>query len=442
MADFIGQLSNARRLFSPDKTLEQTWFPPYLDQFPGVRRDFADEFYIAPGDPGGLADERARVRLNETEEAFLDRRARVLNHLIARFAERFGDHALLSFLPGGDRLKTERELIDDRADFLADYPAVSRTRGQGFNQQPEDPAEIWDSDNISGLERRVSRLLGVDDPSRRDLYCGEVFAALFGTRAQAGEFVATVRGPGATRLLTSEETFATRQAALDAARPLEFLMASPETYEVDASAGVGAVRLRLTGGGAALTSQRLYDTEADAVADAREILLRHNELLASDICDSEGMHLIEHILLRPRRNGDRLMQVCLGDECRFCGEEDPYSFRVSIALPYWPERFRDLDFRRFAERVIREETPAHIHPRICWIDNADMRALDIAHRAWREALAQKPRDPDALSDTAGDLIAALENMRTIYPPATLHDCDEGGDDGAVVRLGETNLGLF
>jgi hypothetical protein len=442
MADFIGQLANARRLFSPDKTLEQTWFPPYLDTFPGTRGDFPGEFYIGAGDPGGLADERVRVRLTETEEAFLDRRARVLNHLIARFAERFGDYALISHQLSGDRLRTERELLDDRADFLADYPAVSRARGQAFNQLPEDPAQLWDSDNISGLQRRVARLLGIDDPSRRDLHCTEVFPALFGTRAQAGQFSLTVRGPGATRLFTSEESFPTRDAALAAARPLEFRMRAPQTYTVDPSGGTGAVRLRLSGGGASFTDRRMFDTEADAVAAARAILERHNRLLQSDICNSEGMHLIEHILLRPRNPGDRLMQVCLSEDCSFCGEEDPYSFRISVLLPYWPRRFQDLNFRRFAERVIREETPAHIHARICWIDNADMLALDTAHREWREALASKPVDAPLLSTRAQTLIEVLESLRTVYPPATLHDCDEGGDDDNIVRLGETNLGLF
>ena len=30
----------------------------------------------------------------------------------------------------------------------------------------------------------------------------------------------------------------------------------------------------------------------------------------------------------------KLFEVCLGDDCKFCGEEDPYSFRMSLILPY------------------------------------------------------------------------------------------------------------
>lgn len=438
IADYLGQLAAARRMLSPDKTLEQTWFPPYLDHFPGLRSDFESEFFAQPT---ALADETVRVRLNETEEGFLDRRARSLNHLIARFAERFADYALISFQLSGDRLMTARELINERCDFLADYPRISRQRGQGFNQLPEDPADIWDSDNISGLERRAGRLLGIADLSRRDLHCDEVFEELFSTLDDGGAFRVTIVNDADEVLFSSQETFPTADDALDAARPLAFLMAADTTYLIDDSAGGGAVVFRLEGGGTVLTQQGTFADVPTAVQAAHQVLDRHNALLFEDFCDAEGMHLIEHILLRPRSPGDALFEVCLQDDCAFCGEEDPYSFRVSVVLPYWPERFRDLNFRRFAERVIREECPAHIHPRICWVDNADMAALDATHLAWRTALAAWPRDEAALSQAAADLIAVLDNLRTVYPPATLHDCDDGGDDN-VVRLDETNLGHF
>jgi hypothetical protein len=441
LADYLGQLAGARRLLSPEKTvtLEQTWFPPYLDHFPGLRGAFEDEFFT---NPAQLSNEIFRVRLNETEEAFLERRARALNHLIARFAERFADYALISFQLSGDRLMTARELIDERCDFLTDYPRLSRHRGKGFNQMPESADEIWDSENISGLERRAGRLLGIADLTRRNLHCDELFDLLFETTdAGPGAFRLIIQNGQDETLFSSEETFPTTDDALNAARPLAFLMAEENTYVVDDSAGETAVVLRLEGGGAVLTQQGTFAERHAAYAAAQAILQRHNTLLHEDHCDSEGMHLIEHILLRPRAPGDALMQICLNESCTYCGEEDPYSFRVSVVLPYWPERFRNLHFRRFAERVIREECPAHIHPRICWVDNADMAALDASHRAWREALAAWPRDDALLAQTAADLITVLENLRTIYPPATLHDCDDGGDDN-IVRLDETNLGFF
>ncbi|MDV7144027.1 hypothetical protein R3X27_15165 [Tropicimonas sp. TH_r6] len=441
LADFLGQLTAARKMLSP-KEIDRMWHSPYLDGLPGLRRDFPEEFYV---DPPVLADDTTRTRLNETEDQFLDRRARALDHLIARFAERFADYALMSFRLSGARLKTARELLTDRADFLADYPRTSRERGKGYNQRPEDLSELWDSDTVAGLVRRATRLLGIDPasgPMARDLHCAALADQLFAARALAGQFVAVIRGPGSQRLLTSEETFVDSASALAAARAFAFALTRAETYEVDASAGVGAVRLRLVTDGVTLTARRQFDTEQDAVAAARAIIDRHNEVLASDLCDSEGMHLIEHLLLRPRRPGDGLFEVCLGDECDFCGEEDPYSFRISVILPFWPERFANLDFRRYAERLIREECPAHIHPRICWIDNAQMAELDATHRAWRVARAADPVDSGDLGAASDALIALMDRLRTIYPPATLHDCDEAGDDDNLVRLGSTNLGLF
>jgi hypothetical protein len=46
---------------------------------------------------------------------------------------------------------------------------------------------------------------------------------------------------------------------------------------------------------------------------------------------------------------------------------DPYSYRVSVVLPGFAYRFQDPDFRRYAETVIRQEIPAHILAKICWV---------------------------------------------------------------------------
>src|SRR5690606_11392965 len=103
-------------------------------------------------------------------------------------------------------------------------------------------------------------------------------------------------------------------------------------------------------------------------------------LTSDEVCVDEGFHLIEHILLRPFTDSDQLMQVCLPEDCAFCGEEDPYSFRVSLILPYWPGRFSNVHFRQFFEQTARMEAPAHIHLKICWISNDQMKALDEKYK--------------------------------------------------------------
>ncbi len=157
--------------------------------------------------------------------------------------------------------------------------------------------------------------------------------------------------------------------------------------------------------------------------------------------NAEGMHLIEHILLRPAATGDKLMQMCFGEGCVACGEEDPYSFRVSVILPYWPRRFRNLNFRALLERTIREEAPAHVQVKICWIGQQQMTELDAAYRAWLAAKGAVTPSATTIRDTTRRLIEILESLSTVYPSASLHDCD-AGEDETIVRLGTTALGIF
>lgn len=93
-------------------------------------------------------------------------------------------------------------------------------------------------------------------------------------------------------------------------------------------------------------------------------------LLGFDTSFEEKIIVVEHILLRPKFPGDALMQVCLDKDCTTCGEEDPYSFQMTIVMPGWAAPFdTNLDLRRFADRTIRLETPAHILVKICWVGN-------------------------------------------------------------------------
>jgi hypothetical protein len=437
LADYLGQLANLRRLYSLDKTLARTWFSPHVTQVAGSLGRFEDEFYV----DAALADETARTRLNETEEQFLDRRNRVLDHLIARFAERFADYALLSFRLSGDRLKTSAQLIDDKIDFLAEYPRLSRGRGQAANLRPENLALVWDSDNVSGLERRVGRLLGIDDPSRRNLACAGHLDALLDAEESAGSFRVVVRDAAGATLFASAETFADADAARAAAAQAYPALRDEGALEVAETQGATTYTLRIVSGTQPLTHQAAFDTEVAATQAARALIDRYDALLAADLCDAEGMHLIEHILLRPAAEGDPLMRVCLGDDCGFCGEEDPYSFRVSAVLPYWPARFRDLNFRALLERTLREEAPAHVQVKVCWIGQRQMAELDAAYRAWLTARAAATPNPATVRTRTRRLIEVLEGLTTVYPAASLHDCD-AGEDETLVRLGSTALGIF
>ena len=182
-----------------------------------------------------------------------------------------------------------------------------------------------------------------------------------------------------------------------------------------------------------------FDTEVQA---SNSINLFINEF--NNECDNEGLHLIEHILLRPRNNQFGLAPVCLDPTCDFCGEQDPYSFRISVVLPYWPAHLRSLAFRNYFENMIRKESPAHTTVKVCWVNNSSLFEFENAYKSWLTALANYSFDQSTINtfQIANDsLIQLLFNLHSEYPVATLHDCDESQDTNPVM-LGKTILGSF
>ena len=164
-----------------------------------------------------------------------------------------------------------------------------------------------------------------------------------------------------------------------------------------------------------------------------------------------GFHLLEHILLRPSKDKDQLLSVCLDSGCDHCGEEDPYSFKVSIILPFWVKRFTNMHFRSYVETLFRSEAPAHVFLKICWIDKDEMKKFETALSDWMKAKADYnealPAPGDAkqkkYSAALEKLIVSMQDLRTDFPEATLHDCtdkDEANDNR--VFLGHTALGTF
>ncbi|MDJ0839635.1 MAG: hypothetical protein QNK37_24165 [Acidobacteriota bacterium] len=122
---------------------------------------------------------------------------------------------------------------------------------------------------------------------------------------------------------------------------------------------------------------------------------------------------------------------------------DPYSFRVSLILPYWLVRFRNMHFRAFIEHLIRMHLPAHLFARICWLNQEQMDLFEKAYRPWRKALADYlafnecgRTPPEKIvkqrTQTQNRLIEIWLNLRSVYPQATLMDCIEGDHENPVV----------
>lgn len=160
----------------------------------------------------------------------------------------------------------------------------------------------------------------------------------------------------------------------------------------------------------------------------------------------EGMYIVEHILLRPDKISavpDEFMPMCIDPNGNYCRPLDPYSFRIDVVLPGYSLRLRNKYFRQYAERIIRMETPAHILPRICFVDEAHMLEFETVYEEWRAAKRKSVQLNVPMDKVINSkLIEVLENLFTIYDQGYLADCDDDTDDINPTVLGATYLGTL
>lgn len=182
---------------------------------------------------------------------------------------------------------------------------------------------------------------------------------------------------------------------------------------------------------------------------------------------TEGMHLVEHLLLRPRFGENELSEDDKKDlllpsylirneedkepEIEIKGFDptddddsfddyimgaDPYSFWLTVVLPHWSARFRDLDFRDFFEGTLRREAPAHIGLNIVWVTPSEMQKFEKVWRKWLE-VADDPTH-NLYNCRKKCLLDVFKNLKSITPEAGLLDCSTGASSKLII-LDKTTL---
>ena len=471
LANYLAQLADVKNQFSVDykqnsnngfsyavQPLYRKSDDPAREDFPDLEnlyKDFIDtlrpdtdydNFDSIKADWNRFVEKNEnKKKLHETTEGdqgYLDRRNRFLDHLIARFGESFTDYALLLY-DMSDKKQAAAQLIEDKEDFLAQYPVISRDRGKGFLYKPcfEGLCDIWFSANVSGLKNRLCKLLGINDARRKPMgYDWADLLTYFTFTGSENNKTFHFSIDGAIVLSSSKTYTEPRDAEADIRSLLE-LSLEEENYTLLSDHDF---QVRDKGGKILAAHGSGFPNEEDARTVIREFI----KFLA-DTFFMEGMHIIEHILLRPVDNREvsakeaeeGYFRECFDTrDCR-CPVHDHYSFRISVILPYWPVRFRNMNFREYAEKIIHRETPAHILPRICWIAPNAMKEFEDAYKTWLMESALLEPDKKSLDTAIHELIKALARLTSVYPTTRLNHCTKEGNDNAVI-LDKTILGTF
>ncbi|WP_028978414.1 hypothetical protein [Sporocytophaga myxococcoides] len=162
LANYLSQLANVKKLFSLKEDLMQTYFYQTLDSVPDVKpllkerkHEFIDEtdlhFSTSLNYYLGLPE------LVKVKDNYTDRRNRFLDYLLAIHGESYTQYSLSQFNYYFNESEFERHLIQNKTRLLKSLSTINKNRARGFNYLESSV----DTDNITGMEAKISILLGL-----------------------------------------------------------------------------------------------------------------------------------------------------------------------------------------------------------------------------------------------------------------------------------------
>ncbi|MDI1257345.1 MAG: hypothetical protein PSV16_14720 [Flavobacterium sp.] len=504
LAGYFKHLDMVKEQLSVNSTLKRTYFTQALKGIEGFN-ELIKNYNTQDNDI--LTDTLYRELDNSVE-----RRNEILDHLISRFAETFSDYTFLMKSIYGNA--TDEIVLENKQAFLNGYASLSLDRGLGYDYTIPDTSNPWSTNNVSGVQKRIARLLGMKNYNHRNVSDSPVVITQTGTGSSASH-TWKIKGADNTSIVLSSiagqpmEYLATRvmhQAVFQIIQideeELENELNALTTEYLQNNDGkqIGNMIARFSSGG------HYYFDVIDDTVD-KNVIATHKRTapynLIKDLKDAitetvkyfkygfteEGIFLVEHMLLKPTfkdyqlKDGGigcmaidasflvhpeelilgkniasdilvkddlepgqspiALMETC-EDGCEI-DVYDPYSYRVSIVLPGYTLRNEDQDYRNFAETLIRQELPAHVLAKICWVGNRRSKTgqNDLAgfETAFKKFLYDKASDKTTLNNSTQKLLDAMEFLNNIYPPGKLLDCAADNNDSldGKIILGQSNI---
>lgn len=330
------------------------------------------------------------------QDDYTERKGRLYDYLLALYGEAFPQTTLRRFTHyhGAD---IEAWLLEAKRRLIVALVELGAGRGRAYNYLAATQQGAW----LSPLQRRAAILLGFDDQHATLM---PVWRGAALTLSEGSATPDRHQQPPVPALMPLPPAQPTQ---VPTARLLVPLDGCDETMFAD-GALLSNYRLVQTGSGASLYCRSAsgwmamgeYASTGDAISAAHASVAS----LVTLNRQCEGMHLIEHVLLRPRQ--DEVGGVG--------GAAVPAAFfeaRISLVLPRWTLRCADSDFRNFVEETVREHCPAHLHASFLWLAPALMAQFEDLQTHWRTALSQTHADGSSLQQTALALVSFLRQHK-------------------------------
>jgi hypothetical protein len=321
LAGHLVQLNHLRELFTMDESVEHTYFNRVLTEIQGLQALLIDQNNRGSDHFDQVQQDFMQVlqQLMESPEQFASRRNRFLEHFLGRFSEDRKEYDAINrwLMPAG----ADQRLVQDKINMLKDgeYTAISSDRGRGYNYTCPD---FWDTDNVSGTERRIGRLLGFKSIERHDLaprfIITEPVMVLNNKKQQEQKLNKKGKPLNVVKFLDPENNEQVLLTSVEAVEGcctellisdiLEHADIIAHTKQHDdlnrrarKTAGpVGSFWFEVWDGPDVETAVLLAESMRFDKKENRDIAFTALQNAMKDINSNEGLHMVEHLLLRPR----------------------------------------------------------------------------------------------------------------------------------------------
>lgn len=373
LANFLQHIQHLQRLFALNEPRQQSYFSQYLDNhnIPHI-----EELYTK-ATPGNVRAVQAK------HDNFTDRKSRALDTLLAIYGEEFSHEALLHF-NFYHQDNPDYWVIDNKINYLQNLREISSQRGGAFNTTEAH----WNTTNISSLQKKISILLGLPNfassrslcETLNDFQINIITDDVIAKNASSlnpdqtdYQYLPELSDPQAKALakwryrpgkpLTLSESMLREGVYLDNYRLV--------TKDDETSIYFNQPNQKK------LVFLKKFD-DKDAAIDYGH---KFKKIISSLNIATEGFHLVEHILLRPRLIKATTAKTKPIDEI-----DDFFNFRLSVIFPSWTTRFSNTSFREFAQKILCNNLPAHLFPHIYWLDFAELEEFERHYQYWLNCL--------------------------------------------------------
>ena len=415
MANFLANLDSIKKLFSVNVDPPASYAVQTLNQ-----QQVGDLDAVYPSDA-----DRIIARIVAGFDNYYQRKSRLLDFLLALYGERFSQNSLRHFSYYHSKDEVEQAIVANKSAYLESIVELGRDRAAAY-----DYSAVPGGQDRCGMQLRVAMLLGFEQHKEHTLTAAildqgfklcahQDFLQLDADSAE--QKIHDLTELGQSDLDSLEQPYL---LAPDQNVSLQQLHENiSDTFPVLAGQlsgllfrdGIYLERYRLVTIDAHQGHDLIYMIDenryfrlgryADKAAavqvanDLRRILLLLNKA-------SEGLHVVEHILMRPQlQNVASVPGIENG--------EDFYSFRISVVFPRWTTRCHSKSFRMLAEETLRLNTPAHVLAEIYWFDFTQMVEFERVYERWLALKRDYDADPEELDQASRQLIEFLCNQRSM-----------------------------